>query len=105
MGSYLHPCRVAKFSTSFGWDKGRKVASPEWLVSLCDPMWHVISRSGEMVSTNCYIRIFYFPFTSCKNLWFWVNGWRIQSVRCCYTGSLALERKIGARYIHFCERG
>jgi len=22
---------------------------------LCDPIWHVISRSGEVISTNCYI--------------------------------------------------
>jgi len=29
----------------------------EWQVTLCDPIWYVISRSGEMISiTNCYIR-------------------------------------------------
>ena len=35
--------------------KGRKVTAAGWQVTitLCDPIWHVISRSGEMISTNC----------------------------------------------------
>jgi len=37
---------VAKSSTSFGWGKGRNVTSAGWQVTLCDPMWHVSSRSG-----------------------------------------------------------
>ena len=36
--------------TSFGWDKGGNVTSAGWQVtlceSLCDPVWHVSSRSG-----------------------------------------------------------
>jgi len=31
---------------SFGWGKGGNVTSAEWQVTLCDPMWHVTSRSG-----------------------------------------------------------
>ena len=33
-------------STSFGCDKGGNVTSAGWQVTLCDPMWHVSSRSG-----------------------------------------------------------
>ena len=32
-------------STSFGWAKGGNVTSAGWQVTLCDPMWHVSSRS------------------------------------------------------------
>ena len=31
---------------SFGWDKGRNVTSAGWQITLCDPMWHVSSRSA-----------------------------------------------------------
>ena len=35
-----------------------KVTAAGWQVTLCDPMWHVISRSGEVISiTNCYFRV------------------------------------------------
>ena len=30
----------------FGWGKGGNVTSAGWQVTLCDPMWHVSSRSG-----------------------------------------------------------
>ena len=46
VNSALHPSGVAKSSTSFGWGKGRNVTSAGWQVTLCDPMWHVSSRSG-----------------------------------------------------------
>jgi len=42
----LHPSGVAKSSTSFGWGKGGNVTSAGWQVTLCDPIWHVSSRSG-----------------------------------------------------------
>ena len=57
VNSALHPSGVAKSSTSFGWGKGGKVTSAGWQVTLCDLIWHVISRSGVIISiTNCYIR-------------------------------------------------
>ena len=57
VNSALHPSRVAKSSTSFGWGKGGKVTSAGWQVTLCDLIWHLISRSGVVISiTNCYIR-------------------------------------------------
>ena len=37
---------VAQSSTSFGWGTGGNVTSAGWQVTLCDPMWHVSSRSG-----------------------------------------------------------
>ena len=58
--SALHPSGVAKSSTSFGLGKGGKVTAAVWQVSLCDPIWHVISRRGEVISiTNCYIRVYF----------------------------------------------
>jgi len=57
----LHPSGVAKSSTSFGWGKGGKVTSDGWQVTLCDLIWHVISRRGVVISiTNCYIRFTFF---------------------------------------------
>jgi len=58
VNSALHPSGVAKSSTSFGWGKGGKVTAAGWQVILCDPIWHVISRSGVVILiTNCYIRV------------------------------------------------
>ena len=39
-------------------------------VTLCDPIWHVISRSGEVISMNCYTHLLYlFTFrTLCTSL-------------------------------------
>jgi len=57
VNSALHPSGVAKSSTSFRWDGG-------WEVTLCDPIsWHVISRRGEVISTNFYRFIFKVFFT------------------------------------------
>ena len=44
--SALHPSRVAQSSTSFGWVKDGNVTSAGWQVTLCDPVWHVSSRSS-----------------------------------------------------------
>ena len=32
-----------------GWGKGGNVTSAGWQVTLCDPIWHVSSRSGAML--------------------------------------------------------
>jgi len=47
INSALHPSGFAKSSTSFGCGKGGNVSSVGWQVTLCDPIWHVSSRSGE----------------------------------------------------------
>jgi len=51
------PCTsaVTESSTRFNWGEGGKVTAAEWQVTLCDPIWHVISCSREVISTNCYI--------------------------------------------------
>jgi len=65
----LHPSGVAKSSTSFGWGKGGKVTSAGWQVTLCDLIWHVISRGGVVISiTNCYIRFTLLYFTERNNV-------------------------------------
>jgi len=62
VNSALDPSRVVKSSTSFGWGKRWKVTAAKWQITLCDPLWHVISRSGVMISiTNCYILAFTLP--------------------------------------------
>jgi len=73
VNSALHPSGVAKSSISFGWGKSGKVTSAGWQV--CDLIWHVISRSGVVISiTNCYIRftLLYFidnvPLNACERL-------------------------------------
>jgi len=53
VNSALHPSWVAKSITSFGWGKGGKVTSVGWQVTLCDPIWHVISIM------NCDIRVYF----------------------------------------------
>jgi len=59
-----YPAEVAKSSTyQLQLGKGRKVTVAGWQETLCDPIWHVISRSGVEISImNCYIRV-YFIFT------------------------------------------
>ena len=52
----MHLSGITKSSTGFSWGKGRKVTAAGWQVTLCDPMWYVISCSGGIISIrNCYI--------------------------------------------------
>ena len=53
--------RVTKSSTSFGWGKGGNVTSAGLQVTLCDPIWHVSSRSGEAFARTA-IHDFTFTF-------------------------------------------
>ena len=39
--------RLIEYQLRFGWGKGGNVTSAGWQVILCDPIWHVSSRSGE----------------------------------------------------------
>jgi len=41
-------------STSFGWGKGWNATSAGWQVTLCDPIWHVSSSSGEVCCELLY---------------------------------------------------
>jgi len=47
--SALHPSRVAKLSINFCCGKSGKVTTAVWQVTPCDPIWHVISRSGVVI--------------------------------------------------------
>ena len=47
--SALHPTgSLNPVPVSVGVFKGRKVTADGWQVTLCDSIWHVISRSGEV---------------------------------------------------------
>ena len=59
----LHPSEVAKSSTSFGCGKAGKFTAAGWQVTLCDPTWHVFSRSGVVKFTNCYTLFTFMYFT------------------------------------------
>ena len=57
----MHPSGVAKSSTSFGWGNGGNVTSAGWQVTLCDPMWHVSSRSSvATLRTAIHLLLTYF---------------------------------------------
>ena len=48
---------------SIGWGKGGNVTSAGWQVTLCDPIWHVSSRSGEACCELLYpVTLLYFTF-------------------------------------------
>ena len=99
VNSALHPSGVAKSSTSFGWGKGGKVTSAGWQVTLCDLMWHVIFRSGVVISiTNCYIRFTFFTllyFTLLANVADWCGLRRLQL-------NTAKPNSCGSAHLHHC---
>jgi len=94
VNSALHPSGVAKSSTSFGWGKGGKVTAAGRQVTLCDPIWHVISRSGVVISiTNCYIRVYFTLLKDLRHYFFServVNRWNHAAGRG-YCRSINLE--------------
>jgi len=57
-----------------GWGKGGNVTSAGWQVTLCDPIWHVSSRSGAMLVAQTAIRFLTLPYYSAHSSSFW---------RCC----------------------
>jgi len=53
--------QMIRSSTSFGWDKGWNVTSAGWQVTLCKPIWHVSSSSGEACCELLYpVTLLYF---------------------------------------------
>ena len=64
VNSALHPSGVAKSSTSFGWGNGGNVTSAGWQVTLCDPIWHVSSRSGEAFREPAIHHYYYYYYYS-----------------------------------------
>jgi len=49
-----------------GWGKGGNFTSAGWQVTLCDPIWHVSSRSSEAFA-NCYTRLLYLLYFTINN--------------------------------------
>jgi len=47
-----------------GWGKGGNVTSAGWQVTLCDPIWHVSSRSGAVLVAQTAIRFLTVPYCS-----------------------------------------
>ena len=45
-----------------GWGKGGNVTPAGWQVTVCDPIWHVSSRSGAMLVAQTAILFFTFIF-------------------------------------------
>jgi len=66
VNSALHLFGVAKSSTYFGWGKGQKVTSARWQVTLCDPIWYVISHSG---SRTAYTLLYLYLYMLLTNLY------------------------------------
>jgi len=43
-----------------GWGKGGNVTYAGWQITLCDPIWHVSSRSTVVLAAQTVIRFFTF---------------------------------------------
>jgi len=50
----IPPASLNRIPALIGWGKGGNVTSAGWQVTLCDPIWHVSSRSGEAVCQLLY---------------------------------------------------
>jgi len=56
-------------NTTFGWGKGGNVTAARRQVTLCDPIWHVISHSGRGATTSSKLGVqflglgYYYPST------------------------------------------
>jgi len=46
------------------WGKGGNVTPARWQVTLCDPIWHVSSRSGAVLAAQTAIRLVTFVLAS-----------------------------------------
>ena len=75
----IPPGSLNRVPCSFGWGKGGNVTSAGWQVTLCDPMWHVSSRSGvSTLRTAIHLLLTYLLTrkTVCDTgLRSFVNGW------------------------------
>ena len=51
-----------------GWGKGGNVTSAGWQVILCDPIWHVSSRSGVVLVAQTAIRFLTLLYLTCRSV-------------------------------------
>jgi len=63
---------------SIGWSKGVNVTSAGWQVTLCDPIWHVSSRSSAVLVAQTAIRFLTLRLFVYVFRWFmrWRKCWR-----------------------------
>ena len=67
VNSALHPSGVAKSDYQLQLGKGGNVSSAGWQVTLCDPVWHVSSCSGNVTlqtAISVYFTLLYFTFSA-----------------------------------------
>ena len=50
------PGSLNRLPALIGWGKGGNVTSAGWQVTLCDPIWHVSSRTGVVIVAQTAIR-------------------------------------------------
>ena len=58
----IPPGSLNRVPALISWGKGGNVTSAGWQVTLCDPIWHVSSRSSEALCELLYILPFTFTF-------------------------------------------
>ena len=58
----IPPGSLNRVPALIGWGKGGNVTSAGWQVTLCDPIWHMSSCSGEAVCELLYFLPFTFTF-------------------------------------------
>jgi len=76
-----------------GWAKGGNVTSAGWWVTLCDPIWHVSSRSGEACC-----KLLSSALIALHSDRTWVSGWR--------TSCPTLDWRLTSdHYCHYCHCG
>jgi len=70
----IHPGSLSRVPALTGWGKGGNVTSAGWQVTLCDPIWHVSSRSGRVLVAQTAIRFLTLPHLTFR---------RNSLLRCC----------------------
>ena len=58
----VHNNSLNRVPALIGWGKGGNITSAGWQVTLCDPIWHVSSRSGAVLVAQTAIRFLTFPY-------------------------------------------
>jgi len=59
----MHLVSLNRVPALIGWGNGRNVTSAGWQVILCDPTWHVSSRSGVVLVAQTAIRFLTLPYS------------------------------------------
>ena len=85
----IPPGSINRVPCSFGWGEGGNVTSAGWQVTLCDPVWHVISRSGvATLRTAIHLLLTYLLIPT----------------RCCAAADRRTDRQTDTRSMHYAFR-